>query len=347
MTSPRHRRERPLATVALITAFAFGCTTIRAPVATMGGPIQLADGAAAPQLELWLESADPIKPEEAARVSGQARAVLEAALDGRVIGDGSTVLVVRAQGVTRSRSHKNDQVGATVALAATAVVVVVGLVLLLASGGKGGGRGGGPSASPGRAAGHALPGTARPPPVSPAAPVAGGARAAPPPPGASYRPSPPSPRSPPVAARPPPAAARPPPYQHGGSSSSVAVGVNLDLGPVRLDPGAGELEVASSRDLPAPVPLVEPAEPPPAVAGLVPVEAGLVLLPPFPPLQVEERSFFDGDSLVLELTIVDRLTGEPRWTKWVESHVDPLDQQAVLQVVDRALGDPAGWQAAR
>jgi len=116
MPSPRRRRERPLATFALVTAFVFGCTTIRAPVASMGSPIQLQDGAAAPQLELWLESADPIKPEEAARVSRQARAALEAALAGRVVGDGSTVLVVRAQGITRSRSHKNDQQVATVAL---------------------------------------------------------------------------------------------------------------------------------------------------------------------------------------------------------------------------------------
>jgi len=128
----------------------------------------------------------------------------------------------------------------------------------------------------------------------------------------------------------------------------VAVGLNLDLGPVLLDPGPGDLVAVSSRDLAAPVPLPAPApEEPPAVADLAPVEAGLVVLPAFPPLQVEDRGFFDGDSLVLELTLVDRVSGEPRWTKWVEDHVDPLDQQAVLQVVDRALAEATGWQPAR
>jgi hypothetical protein len=133
----------------------------------------------------------------------------------------------------------------------------------------------------------------------------------------------------------------------------VAVGVALDVGPLPLAPGPDELAVVSSRDLPAPQAQPPAEAAPDAVAGpqataeLTPLPAGQVVLPAFPPFQAEERSFFDGDSLVLELTLVDRLTGEPRWTKWVEAGVDPLDEQAVLQVVDRALGEAAGWQAAR
>jgi hypothetical protein len=62
---------------------------------------------------------------------------------------------------------------------------------------------------------------------------------------------------------------------------------------------------------------------------------------------VEERGFFEGDALTLELTMVDRVSGEPRWVKWVETETDPCDRAAVRQVLRRALAEPAGWVAVR
>jgi hypothetical protein len=347
-TEPHARR---LGTVALLTAFAFGCTTIRAPVAAMQSPIPIHDGSATPQLELWLESADPIPPQEAARVSAEARAAIEEALAGRVVGDGSTVLVVRAQGVTRSASHRSDQTAATVGLVLGAVVVVVGLVILIASGGKGGGKGGGGGG--GRVAAAAPRGAGavglRPPKVSPALPVAAGARAVPPP----------LPRAVPVraagagagavAVRPAPGPARPPasprlPIEHRGSG--VAWGVYVDLGPIPLQPSEAPYQVVSSREILSPMPegtsQAEEAVAPPAPAPVA--EVALPTLAPFP---VEERGFFDGDALTVELTLVDRVTGEPRWTKWVEAEADPCDREAVRRVLHKALAEPAGWAPAR
>jgi hypothetical protein len=64
---------------------------------------------------------------------------------------------------------------------------------------------------------------------------------------------------------------------------------------------------------------------------------------PTPPLPVADRSFFAGDELTLELTLVDRHSGEPRLTKVVHAEVDPRNAQAVKAVVDRALAEAQGW----
>jgi hypothetical protein len=76
-------------------------------------------------------------------------------------------------------------------------------------------------------------------------------------------------------------------------------------------------------------------------------EAGTIWLPPLPPLEVDERGFFAGDLLRLELTLVDRTTGEPLWVKRVEQGADPRDARAVQALLDGALDDPKGWVAAR
>lgn len=348
MTDPRHHQEPParrLGTVALLTALAFGCTTIRAPVAAIESPVPIRDGSATPQLELWLESADPIGPEEAARVSGEARAAIEEALAGRVVGDGSTVLVVRAQGVTRSASHRSDQTAATVGLVLGAVVVVVGVVILIASGGKGsrgGGGGGGGRVAAAGARGADKAGL-RPPGVSPALPVAGAVRAVPPAmpravpvraAGAAAVAARPAPARPSAPTRLPPAT-----HQHG-HGAGVSFGVYVDLGPIPLRPGQGPYHEVSSREILAAAP-GEEAEAP--VGAAEPAPAAEVVLPMLVPFPVEQRGFFDGDALTVELTLVDRMTGQPRWSKWVDEEVDPCDREAVRRVLHRALEEAAGW----
>jgi len=346
MTDPRHhpappgRRApaRPLAAVALLTALSFGCTTIRQPVSLIQGPVEVRDGVADPQLELWLESARPVTPEESATATAAAREALAEALRGRRIADGSMLLVVRGQGVSRTVSHRRDQTAATVGMVLGAVVVVVAAVLVMASskggsGGRGAARASGPAWRGARAG-------ATPPVVSPALPVAAAAGR-----GAPVRP-------PPV--RPPPV--RPPPLRPGPAvhdhAPSVAVGVYVAPGPITWEPGP-------TMPAPGPSPEVWPAVPvgpevpagqagpaaAPAEAADAAPPAGLaeVVLPALPPFPVEERGFFSDDELVLEFTLVDEATGEPRWMKRVSAKADPCDREQVRRVVEQALDEAAGW----
>ncbi|MCM2333964.1 MAG: hypothetical protein NDI82_08435, partial [Anaeromyxobacteraceae bacterium] len=136
--------------------------------------------------------------------------------------------------------------------------------------------------------------------------------------------------------------------RHRQHAPAVTAGVYVDLGPIPLQPAPGPMEVVSSRELGAAEPVEAPAEAAPAGAEEAAAGAlGEVRLPPLAPLPLEERGFFDGDALVLELTLVDRVTGEPRWTKWVEAEADPCDREAVRRVLDEALGEAAGWVAVR
>lgn len=329
MTTQHQRPQRPptrLGTVALLTALLFACTTIRAPVSAISSPIPIRDGSAEPQLELWLESATPVTPDDAARASAEASAALEAALAGREVGDGSTVLVVREQGVTRAPSHRRDQATATVGLVVGAVVVVVGLIWWLSRDGSGGGGAHPAKAASGRGGGRPL---GRPPAVSPALPVARAVR------------PPPPPRS--------PASPRPPPPRLRDRGPPYSAGLQVHLVPAPFEWVPGAPVVISSRELPGPAPALEgEAEAEPTDSEAPPAApAGQVVLPPLAPFPIEARGFFDGDRLVLELTLVDRITGEPRWTKWIEEDADPCDRKAVRKILDRAFAEAAGWQPGR
>lgn len=147
--------------VALTTLLAFGCTTVRSPVSGIGPTVPIHGATAEPQVELWLESAADPTPAESARAAAEAREALRQALHDRKLGE-DDVLVVRAQAVSRTRSHRADQRAAIAGL----VVGFVALVALavVAS------RGGGPSLHgvPGRA-GRGAGGVSRGPrPVGPA-----------------------------------------------------------------------------------------------------------------------------------------------------------------------------------
>ena len=66
-------------------------------------------------------------------------------------------------------------------------------------------------------------------------------------------------------------------------------------------------------------------------------------LPPLPPLPLEARGYFDGDLLEVELTLVDRETGQAAWRKVVRGEVDPRDRGGVRALLQPLLG-PEGWQ---
>ncbi len=352
---PQHPPRRR-ALVALLTAFSFGCTTLRAPVSTVLDPVPVRGGVADPQLELWLESADPITPEEGTRATAEARAALEQALAGRQVGP-DQLLVVRAQGVARTASHRRDQTAAVVGLVVTAVVVVVAVVWWMTKGGSGGDGGGAPSATPAPRAAPRGPA----PSVSPA--LAGGR----PPTPASFRPPQPAPRPPPpgaaAALRPPPPGTSRPPVHHGGSGAGhvgldVSAHLVFPLGVENAAPGEPVIlsqRVYTEADAGPGAPTAGAGDPGQRQAEAASEGAGpwaappepltSISLPPLPPFDAAERGFFDGDAVLLELTLVDRVTGAPRWVKTVEAGGDLRDAKQVGALLDRALAEAVGWAA--
>jgi hypothetical protein len=325
--------------VALLALLAFGCTTIRAPASAIGATIPVQDGAAEPQVELWLESGRPISPGEAARARAEAREALQQALAPRRVAEGEQVLVVRAQGVSRTASRRSDQRAAVAGMIVGAVVVVAVVVVSLVAGkgggGKGGGgklRGGGKGWSPSKAGSVRAP---RPGAVPVAVP-------APRPPPVRVGPWPrPSPV--PVASWKPPRPAGVPSrsWPHSHVWLGFSADVHVPLWPL---PEEGWVEAAPLPGFPQPdfsEPEPEPTSAPPGPEAAAEVAA--ISLPPLQPLEVERRGFFAGDALRLELTLVDRSTGDPLWVKTIEKDVDPRDGKAVRALVDGALDDPSGW----
>jgi len=176
---------------------------------------------------------------------------------------------------------------------------------------------------------------ARPPPpgvraASPGAPAPTGAR---PPPG----------ERPPPGARPPPGGQ---PWQPGRVATrephvTVQGGVDLEVGPSFDEELPPEPVLVEEQLAWREAPLEAPPEPP-AEAPTAPEAPHAVALAPPPPLPVGARGFFQGDSLLLELTLVDRQTGRPYWRKTLVREVDPRDARQVRAAVDEALGR-GGW----
>ncbi len=304
----RARRSTRFRAVALVALASLSCATVRVPATGFPPSVRIQGDVAEPQVELWVESGADVSPEEAARAAADARAALGQALASRNLGAGEQLLVVRAQGVSRTSSRRTDQTAAVAGLVVAAVAIVaVAVVVLVASQGKGGGGGGKapavhvpPAAVP--RPGHA-PGVVavRPPPMIPAAI--------------------PRPR---------------PSGGHGQGGVSVLVGADVQVPITGPAPDGPPPATWSETAVTAPPP------PPPAAAEAVTE----VVLPPPPPLDVERRGFFAGDSTRLELTLVDRATGTPLWVKTVEGKCDPRDAAAVRELLDRGLGDAAGWEPA-
>jgi hypothetical protein len=296
--TPRIRRSAApagLRHLAVLTLFAFGCATVRAPASTIHETVPVKGGAAEPQLELWLESGRAVSPAESAEATAQAKAALESALARAPSPQGDTLLVVRAQGVARTASRRTDQRAAVAGLVVGAVVVVAAVVaVLVASHGKGGG-----SSAPRIAS------SARPTPVPRVAPV----------------------RAPPVFV---PRPAHP--------VIAVDVSAGIEIPPPGGEPPPGQWAYAEP-------PPAWGAEPPPQ-PWTPPRDPATVTLPPPPPIELDRRGFFEGDTLRLELFVVDRRSGAPLWIKVVDGEVDPRDARAVEQLLSGALADTTGWNPA-
>jgi hypothetical protein len=329
-----------------VTALALGCATVRTPAGRIAEPVPVRDGRAEPQVLIWVEDKHAVDPAAAARTADAAQAALAAAVAEQGALEGDAMLVVRAQGVTRTPSRRTDQKLAVAGMVVGAVVVVaVTIVAIVASRGKSGGSK--PSAAKAPAAAPRPPAAAaprgRPPAPRPAAAAGARPAAAPAPrlapaaaPGGRGGPLPaPAPRL--AGSRPAPAPAAAPwrgpypaaPSYGGGWFLDFQVGLWLDATPYRGPYAAAE----------PPALLTEP--PAADATPLPPADARVdaVSLRPPPPLALERRDFFSGDELLLELVIVDRRDGLPLWRKVARKSVDPTDAPAVRRAFGEALAE--------
>jgi hypothetical protein len=83
----------------------------------------------APQVELWLESGGPITEAETERAVADVRGAVDRATRALVSDDGETLLVVRAQGISRTASRRTGQRVARVGAIALAALAVVGMLI--------------------------------------------------------------------------------------------------------------------------------------------------------------------------------------------------------------------------
>ena len=305
-------KHRPSPLLAAIAALTLGCATVRVPVSELGEPAPLARGAiAAPEVELWIESGDPVSPAESEQAFREAHAALESALAGRAAGaeDSEYVLYVRERAVVRTASRRTDQTLAVAGIAVAAVAIVV-VVVLAVVGGKGA-----PSvpkvhapsaaAAPPRLVPRGVPAPPRGAPVSLPLPRGGGGTAVHPPGVDAWID---------VVAR-TPGAAEPPPVD----AWSAGPGADPWAAPPGEDPWAGAGDGRSWGE------------------GAVPAPA----LPPVAALDVSRRGFFARDAFVLDLVLVERRTGRPVWAKSIQRDADARDARAVAEGIEEGLAELA------
>lgn len=119
--------------LAVLTALAFACTTVRVPAAR---PDEIADApgtVAQPSLELWLESSDEVTQREsdaAAQAAHEAlsQAVSQVRVSRDALGAGDAVLFVRERGVALTPARERQQTWAKVGIVVGVVAVLVAAV---------------------------------------------------------------------------------------------------------------------------------------------------------------------------------------------------------------------------
>ena len=356
------RRSLGLRRLALLSSALLACTTVRTSVSTIGESVRVRDGHAEPQLELWVESSRPISKAEADRARAAARAALEQALAGRAEPEGDSLLVVRAQGVSRTGGRRGDQAAATAGIAIGVVAVVTATVVAaVALGGGGGGGhhssgthpgGGGHPFHAGGSMAAAAGGAGR----GSSGPISGAVASAVHPNGFPVVGAPRPTRAPGNGFPFVPAPGTPlwvgqpwhPWHQHHPGPILL---LDVDVGywwtlPVAPEPWGPYDEVAPAPLPPfLPAPLAEAApegEEGPLEPALPAPELDELPLGPPPPLPVAKRGYFDGDVMVLDAVVVDRLTGQTLWVKRVSRAADLRNAAAVRAAMDQLLSGE-GW----
>jgi hypothetical protein len=308
----RKARTFPFVAIALL---AFGCSTVRVPALR---PQELFDApgtVAPPQIELWLESSDAVSEVERDRAGVDASRALDTALSrlrisSRALGASDAVLFVRERGVGITEGRHRQQILTAVGIVVAFVVV---LVVALATTGSSGG------AKPAHVA-HAVPASA---PVA-VRPIAHPIGHPPVFPG-------PHPPPPPVVIAPAPHVYWVPPVVSFTVSWSPQPMVLVEEGDVDPFPPDAPPPLIVN---PAPPPEPPPPPPPP------PEETPPIELPPLSPtvsFALDDRGFFAGGQVALQLDLVDRATGEVLWSKAVAADEDPRDAGALHELLSEAL----------
>ena len=343
---------------ALLASALLACMTpVQTRVSTIEGVVSVHDGRAEPQIELWVESSKPLPEVEAEEARSEALDALAQALAGRAEPEGDSILVVRAQGISRTGEYGRTQARAR-------PKAVIGTILLIP-----------PAIAAGALLGpdllvglvgdltrttlHAISwrgsAAAREGPAPPGPfPTVPGPSAA-----AQRCPYPPGPGSPLGPAWPGP--------PHGPDPMSTDVGYWWTV-PASPDPlgQCDDLEPAPLLLHTPPLP-ASPPPPPPALLPPPPMEAegagaapgGVVqqeeartevvdlwLTPPLAP-DLVHRDEFSGDLLVLDAVVVDRATSQALWVKRVSrdapgGRADLRRPAAVRSAVDELLSNE-GW----
>lgn len=350
--TPRPRSPAVKLTALCCTALLLSCTTVQTHVSAIPGDVDVDTGRLEPQVELWVESNRKLEAKEEEQYRADVRRALDQALAGRNQPEGDVLLLVRAQGVTRTPGRRSDQHAAVAGIVVGAVVIVAAVVIVIVAGSHGGGHGDGgkriaSAAAPSPSRAVATPRPSGPPPRFVVPP----ARSRPPPvpaiapprPGPAH-PAPPRPGPPPFRPRPIPPPAPIPWRFHDHHYGAVELGVDvwwalpLEPEPPLYAVPAPPPEEPAAGEAPPPA---SAAEEEPAAAPEGP-PSRFWIAPPMP-LPVQDRGFFDGDRLRVEALMIDRHSGAVLWTKQVSRDADPRDPGAVRRAIDELLRD-GGWQ---
>jgi hypothetical protein len=246
------------------------------------------------------------------------RALSEVRISSSALGATDAVLFVRERGVALTDARRSQQTWAKVAIVVGVVVVVVGIIIGVTktSGSHGGSHN-----------------------VVRAPAAVGGT----------------------VVHRVPRPIGAPVPYvpHYYAPAPPIFIGFNfvIPIQPMVYRPETPESEEELPFPPDAPAPMVTAPAPPPQAPGSnglphppeayasngppAPPDAGPPIeLPPLSPpadFDVEDRSFFAGPHVALQLDLVDRATGEVLWSRPVASDGNPCDANDVRQLVHAAL----------
>jgi hypothetical protein len=298
--------------IALLVVLVFGCTTVRVAALPESEVVDAPGTIAPPVVELWLESSGPVPRPEADSAAEAAQAAISQAvsqvqISPSALGAADPVLFVRERGVALTEAREHQQTWAKIGIVAAVAAVIIAVV---ASSGHGGGGRHYTRAGPPRATGGGVVRSVG----RPVAPIYRGPRYIP----RSY----PVPifigfnffiPVQPLIYRPDPVD-DPPPFPPDA--------------PFPLAPGAPDDALAMNGGPP-------PPEEPPA-----PPEQPALELPHLQPpadFAVDDRGFFDGSHIGLQLDLLDRATGQLLWSKPIASDGNPCSAKDVDQLVRSAL----------
>jgi hypothetical protein len=309
--------------IALLTLFAFGCATVRVTALPETEVVDAPGTIAPPVVELWVESSEGVSPAESERAAEAAQQAISQALSelqvsATALGAADAVLFVRERGVALTDARSRQQTWAKLGIVAVVAALIVAVVV---SSRSGGGRNHFTRAAMPRASGG----------------------------GATVRP---------IARNvvPIPAGPRAPRFLPHYSPVPVFVSFNffIPLQPLVVVPVPEDDAQPFPPD--APIPMIEAAplppgleteqlatnDGPPAPAEAAPPPLELPRLEPPAGFDVENRGFFDGTQIGLQLDLLDRATGELLWSKPVASDGNPCDPRDVGKLLAAAL-DGQAW----